>query len=1292
MTCSANGAAALCSERGVDPSATACSVGLGICKTTGLLSCAGTCNLQAGTPDARGELCGNAADDDCDGVVDLDFAHIDKLGDACDSTATDANGGDSDLCAGGIFVCHPSDLTRVTCDDDNTTIAEACDGLDNDCDGATDEDFSFGTDHLAIGAACDGADSDRCLGGKVVCLGGEAACKDDAGNKDEACNGIDDDCDGEIDQTWTAAGGGAGPYLGAPCDGSNDEDRCANGRIECNLDFSGVYCHETAVGIAEVCNRADDDCDGTTDEGFGVGESCVVGIGRCENTGLIACIVDSNGDDNETAACNVAPLPGRSEQCNSEDDDCDGFLNEGGVCGALETDIRTGPPFLTASSVAAFTYVNPRSVPERAHTSFECSLDGGAYTLCNLGVTTPDKTYVNLAQGPHTLLVRATNPDGSFDPTPDYWTWVVDVTTPDTLILSAPTNPSQNPDGTFVFGTTTPNPGPYSCLLDPEGGTCPPPDEAMGSPAGLLPAYAICPEVYSYTNLADGPHRICVYVTDTRGVVDPLPATWTWVIDTTAPETAIVPVLPPEDTSSTSVVFHYVDPTATSTNTFECSLDGGEWLDCNGKTETYRSLAEGEHLFEVRTVDPSGNVDPTPASFTWVVDLTAPCATISVHPTDPSQNPTAFFGFTASEPDVRYFCALDPTQAQLGRDGEPLQSAYTACDAATTFGGLEDGEHTLWVYVVDQVGNLASCRASYTWVLDTTYPATEITSGPTSLTGTGEPIVFEYVDPTNEDALTFECRLDGGEWTRCDGIVEGEGGYSELDDVPVGRHDFEVRACDFTKAPPVQCDPNPATWMWEVTQSSCPNDHTSPTLECAAELVLECASGGAAVEIGTLAPQSSDTCPPVGVASTATESVGIGETPVVFVAIDGNGNTSSCLTLVRVVDTTAASITCPPDVLAATTDAGLCSTAVDVAGASGNDACQGTSGLLFVNDAPALFGPGETQVTHHVLDAFGNQATCVQNVVVVDDEPLVLTCSASATVDAEPDQCGWTGVREALARDNCSGPLKVDVEGTYPVGESPVVFTAEDAAGNGDECTTLLTVRDVTNPVVLCGEAVGGMPAVIRASASDACDAVVTLENVACARVVDGARTAMELEDCAISVNGDTIEISARLTEGTLEVSYDARAVDPSGNAAVVSCTQSYDPDRDADGTVDAEDNCVGTPNGDQGDSDGDGVGDLCDLCPEAADAAQADRDDDGIGDACSDKDGDTVLDIEDNCELIANTDQSDVDIDGEGDKCDPSPYEGLTAEGSGGCAGGAGGLLGGALMGLALVLARRRR
>ncbi len=98
------------------------------------------------------------------------------------------------------------------------------------------------------------------------------------------------------------------------------------------------------------------------------------------------------------------------------------------------------------------------------------------------------------------------------------------------MILSAPTNPSQNPTGTFAFGSPTPNPDFYSCVLDPSGGVCP----AVGS------SYAVCPEQYSYSNLADGTHTICVYVTNTAGTPDPIPATYTWIIDTTAPETEIV--------------------------------------------------------------------------------------------------------------------------------------------------------------------------------------------------------------------------------------------------------------------------------------------------------------------------------------------------------------------------------------------------------------------------------------------------------------------------------------------------------------------------------------------------------------------------------------------------------------------------------------------------------------------------------------------------------------------------------------------------------------------------------
>jgi len=916
---------------------------------------------------------------------------------------------------------------------------------------------------------------------------------------------------------------------------------------------------------------------------------------------------------------------------------------------------------------------------------FECSLDGSLWAPCYHTGVNPSITYTNLSPGQHTLLVRATRGDGAVDPTPDFWIWIIDTTTPDTTILTGPGNPSQNPNGTFAFGSPTPNPDFYTCVLDPSGGVCPP----IGGTG-----YAPCAETYTFTDLADGTHTICVYVTNTAGTPDPIPASYTWIIDTTAPETEIVAVIPPKVTSSTSVVFHYIDPTAPATNTFECSIDGDVWTECDGKTTSYTALTEGEHTFDVRTVDPNGVIDPTPATYTWVIDLTAPCATIATRPSDPSQGSTAVFGFTATENDVRYFCALDPSDTQIAASGEPLQSAFTECPAIATFRGLGDGTHTLWVYVLDQVDNLGTCRASYSWLIDSTFPETEITEGPTPLTGKGVVAVLDYFDPNNEDAITFECSLDGAAFTRCDGTVVGDGGTIEYENLPVGQHNFLVRTCDFTKAPPVQCDPTPALWIWEVTESPCPNDRTAPALTCAPETLLECVAGGAEVDLDAIAPISTDACMPVATTTSSSATVSLGQSPIVFTSRDPNGNISSCVTIVRVVDSTQPTVVCPADVLDATTDAGICTTRIDVAAATGNDSCQGNVGLLVLNDAPELFIPGETIVTHHLLDSYGNEATCAQKVVVRDDEPLVLTCSESLTVDAEPDQCGWSGIHTAVATDNCSDELTVDVEGTYPVGVSPILFTAADGAGNTDDCTTELTVRDVTDPVVVCGTAVGVLPTVIRATATDACVATVTLENVVCNRVVGATTTPIALGDCPITVNGDAIEITGRLTEGELTITYDARAVDPSGNTAMVSCSEAYDPDKDGDGIVDADDNCVLTPNGDQTDTDGDGLGDVCDICPAVSDADQADRDDDGIGDACSDKDRDGVLDIDDNCELDPNTDQLDGDEDGMGDVCDPAPFEGFTANGSGGCSGGAGGLLGG-LLGLigifAAIRARRR-
>ena len=83
------------------------------------------------------------------------------------------------------------------------------------------------------------------------------------------------------------------------------------------------------------------------------------------------------------------------------------------------------------------------------------------------------------------------------------------------------------------------------------------------------------------------------------------------------------------------------------------------------------------------------------------------------------------------------------------------------------------------------------------------------------------------------------------------------------------------------------------------------------------------------------------------------------------------------------------------------------------------------------------------------------------------------------------------------------------------------------------------------------------------------------------------------------------------------------------------------EPDADADGHIDACDNCPTVANADQADSDGDGIGNACDNCLAAANPDQTDSDGDGRGDVC------------DNCPTVANADQADCDSDGLGDACD---------------------------------------
>jgi hypothetical protein len=242
---------------------------------------AGDCNDNEATiyPTAR-ELC-NLKDDDCDSLTDED-AVFDLLGGPCDSD-------DGDTCANGFWVCS-ADKLGLTCQGDYNS-AEKCNNIDDDCNGQTDETF-------ALGQACDGVDGDKCKNGIWTCKidGTTAQCLEQIFNITERCNGLDDDCDGFTDEEWT---------VGQPCDGA-DTDTCVNGTFTCNAAFTGVECVNEPGTFAtgpEICDNQDNDCDGFMDETWPTrnqkcdtgddADTCATGINQC-NTNLngVTCIGD----------------------------------------------------------------------------------------------------------------------------------------------------------------------------------------------------------------------------------------------------------------------------------------------------------------------------------------------------------------------------------------------------------------------------------------------------------------------------------------------------------------------------------------------------------------------------------------------------------------------------------------------------------------------------------------------------------------------------------------------------------------------------------------------------------------------------------------------------------------------------------------------------------------------------------------------------------------------------------------------------------------------------------------
>jgi hypothetical protein len=164
------------------------------------------------------------------------------------------------------------------------------------------------------------------------------------------------------------------------------------------------------------------------------------------------------------------------------------------------TAMTAGPAGLTAVTDAVFEFAS-----SELGSAFECRLDGTAWTTC----ITPEVLSA-LAEGPHTLDVRARDAAGNVDSTPKSRSWTVDTTAPETTITASPSATSQ-PDVTFEFASSELG-ATFECRI---GGS---PWNGCSSPA-------------QYSGLGAGPHTFDVRARDAAGNVDPTPAGQTWSVD-----------------------------------------------------------------------------------------------------------------------------------------------------------------------------------------------------------------------------------------------------------------------------------------------------------------------------------------------------------------------------------------------------------------------------------------------------------------------------------------------------------------------------------------------------------------------------------------------------------------------------------------------------------------------------------------------------------------------------------------------------------------------------------------
>ncbi len=212
-----------------------------------------------------------------------------------------------------------------------------CDGVDDDCNGAVDDGYAATPTRCGLGA-CASIGLMLCRAGALVddCKAGLPT------GDDTDCDDVDDDCDGAVDEAF--AGDALTCGVGV-CEAAG-VSRCVAGVVEADCRPS-----EPLDAFDARCDGRDEDCDGRTDEDFEpIATAC--GRGVCAREGLTLCV-----DGQELSGCAPGTPTGDDRDCNGLDDDCDGVVDDGYVPVTVDCGVgvcaRTSPTLCEDGQIIA---------------------------------------------------------------------------------------------------------------------------------------------------------------------------------------------------------------------------------------------------------------------------------------------------------------------------------------------------------------------------------------------------------------------------------------------------------------------------------------------------------------------------------------------------------------------------------------------------------------------------------------------------------------------------------------------------------------------------------------------------------------------------------------------------------------------------------------------------------------------------------------------------------------------------------------------------------------------------